>query len=81
MGWRDKVAGTLAGEAAPFAVHPLDERRAWDLLGELRADEATWDEVEAAFRGYLKGRCIRNTDFIDEQIREVERHYRPWLRY
>ena len=59
----------------------MDERSAWDLLGLLRTEKATWEEVEAAFWDYLEGKGIRNAEFIDEQIREVERHYRPWLRY
>ena len=80
VAWQDKLGGPSAGQTAPFAVDFRDEQRAWELLSEIRADEATWEEVEAAFRPYLVERGT-GAEWIDEQIRSVERHYRPWLRY
>lgn len=80
MPWEDNVGGAFAYQTAPFAVHPLDEQRAFNLLKDMREADASWDEVDTAFRSYLQRQSM-SQGFVDEQMQEVERHFRPWLRY
>lgn len=80
MSWKDQVGGPFAFQAAPFGVHPLDDERAFALLIELREADASWAEVNLEFRNYLQNQNV-HPDFLEQQMLEVEKHYRPWLRF
>jgi len=78
MSWKDQVGGPFAFLTAPFGVHHNDNERAFALLAELRTADATWAEVNFEFRNYLQSKNVHKT-FLEEQMQEVEKHYRPWL--
>jgi len=80
MSWKDHVGGPFSFQTAPFGIHPKDDERAFALLEELRAADASWEEVNLEFRNYLKSQNVHQT-FLEEQMLEVEKHYRPWLRF
>ena len=72
------VPGCFAFEAAPFAGHANDEKRAFELLKVLRDQQVGWQDVQEAFENYLMSK-VKETEYAAEQMKKVEAHFRPWL--
>lgn len=70
--WKRLLAGGFAFEAASFAVHPCDERRARAMIFSALHAKASLAEILMAAREHLKHqRCLEER--IEEQIKKVER--------
>jgi len=79
MDWKSRIPGCFGKVDYKFAVHPIDENRAFDLLNMLRKESVSWEEFESEVRSFLiKGNC--HEAHISDQIESVERHIRAWLR-
>jgi len=75
MIWKQDIAGCFGEVDQLFAIHPLDDQRAFDLLIKLRRERPGWEDIEEAFRDHLQSQGC-NADHIDEQLEAVRRHYR-----
>jgi hypothetical protein len=63
------IGGAFAFETAPFAVHPNDERRAYEYLEKAKEIGLTWTDVEADIKAYLKSKNADPT----WAVRQLER--------
>jgi hypothetical protein len=79
MMWDDKVPGCFEAADKLFAVHPLDEERAFAWLVSLRKRKATLADVERQVRAYLASEGC-GSGHIREQIERLHSHFGPWLR-
>lgn len=61
-----------------FAVHSAEEQRAFDLLKDLRDQGIGWSKVKEAVTVYLQDKKAHGAH-IEEQMKRVETHFRPWL--
>ncbi len=78
MTWTNKIPGCFGHDLAGIASHPLDEKRAFELLTLLRNEGIGWEEVKDEFENYLISKT-KNSVFSAEQMAKVEVLFRPWL--
>ena len=62
-----------------FALHSMDEARAFRLLARAREEGVTWTVMSNTIRDLLAGDGC-TVQHIEMQIRQVEARFRPWLR-
>lgn len=73
--WKTLLPGAFAFETAPFAVHPLDNRRAMSMFHTaLRAGDDEVEIVEEARRYLLQKGCTG--DHIADQVERI-RSFKP----
>lgn len=53
MPCEEMVGGCIAGDRAPFAVHALDEERAFQYLICCRKNDLRWADVKMQIEDYL----------------------------
>ena len=53
MTWQDRISGCFGDKGGWFAVHPLDKKRAEQLIKEAKADGASWEDFEKEIEKYL----------------------------
>jgi hypothetical protein len=51
--WQDRISGCFGHQDGRFAVHPLDEKRAKELIKEAKASGASRDDFEKEIERYL----------------------------
>lgn len=76
VAWQKKIGGCFGDQDQFFAGHPMDEKRAFELLTQLRDEGVGWREVEAEFRSHLSS---TGQQHIDDQIKKVRKAYKFWL--
>ena len=76
--WKEQISGCFAGMAAPFAMHPNDEKRAWAMMGTMQEQGVSWNEAEAAIRDYLTAQNVNQSE-MRKQMQRVEERPKPWL--
>jgi hypothetical protein len=78
MAWDPEVPGCFGEKDKAFAVHPLDERRAFTWLTTLRKREVTLNNAERQVRDYLVSEgCAEK--HIQQQLKRLHTHFSPWL--
>ena len=78
MDWRQRLSGCFGEVDHRFAAHPLDSQRAFELLSILRREQVRWEDVRVAVWGHLRTKGC-TPQHITEQMKAVNRHFRPWL--
>ena len=78
MSWKNKIAGSFGNIDQIFAVHPLDERRAIELLLEAKIALASLEEIEEAIRAHLEEQGT-SKEHAEEQITKVRKKFGPWF--
>jgi hypothetical protein len=76
--WKQKINGCFGEKDKLFAIHPLDERRAYELLTLLRAYGIGWSTVEPEFRKHLEDDGC-GPEHVKEQMSRISRYLKPWL--
>ncbi len=76
--WQDDLAACFDNLERLFALHAMNEARAFDLLARARAEGVSWREMSNAIRALLEsdGCTIQH---IEMQVDQVETRFRPWL--
>jgi hypothetical protein len=72
------LRGCFGANDNVFAVHPLDQERAFNWLISLRRAGATFSDAEQQVRTYLESQKCR-PEFILEQLRRLRTKFEPWL--
>jgi hypothetical protein len=67
LDWQTQLKGAFAFQAAPFAVHPNDERRAIAAISNAIRSGASKADIELEIREYLTTHCCTQ-EFILYQI-------------
>jgi hypothetical protein len=75
--WKQRIKGCFGDKDKLFAIHPLDERRAYELLTLLRAYES-WSAVEPEFRKHLEDEGC-GPEHVKEQMSRIRMYLKPWL--
>jgi hypothetical protein len=78
MACEDLVAGCFAGDLAPFAVHALDEERAFTYLQCCRKSGMKWADVKAQIEAYMKGKGCQ-IGRIASDLEMARQKFQPWL--
>lgn len=73
--WREQIPGAFAFQTAPFAVHPLDERRAIKMFHAALRAGATEADIVAEASAYLASQHCP-ADEIERQIARI-RSFKP----
>jgi hypothetical protein len=68
--WKQRIQGCFGNQDQLFAIHPLDERRAFDLLMLLRAEGVGWSAVEPEFREHLEHQGC-GPEHVKEQMSRI----------
>ena len=79
MTWEDDLSACFDNLDRLFALHSMDEERAFRLLARARYEGITWNEMATAVRKLLE-RDGCGVEHIEQQVRQVEVRFRPWLR-
>lgn len=78
MSWEKRIGGCFGDQDGNFAVHPLDEERAFDLLKILREQGIRWSVAKKEFRDFMKrekfSQAVRK-----EQEKRIRKKFKPWL--
>jgi hypothetical protein len=77
MSW-DKQLPNCFSNSLLFVSHPLEEDRAFEWLVDLRRRGISWEAVREQVVQYLKSKKAQ-PQHIESQLKDVERHMRPWL--
>lgn len=77
MQW-DKVLPVLFDGSGAFALHPADEKRAFEWLADLRARGIGWKEAERQLRDYMASKDW-SPEHIDRQIGRARDRMRLWM--
>ncbi len=78
MEWKQQIPGCFGEDDQLFAVHPLDRKKAHELLGTLIDEHVSWSDVCLAVRDHLKERGC-GPEHISQQMRTVHNLIQPWL--
>jgi len=78
--WKERIPACFGDADGLFAIHPLDEDRAFQLLGVLREKEVSWAQAKMAFLDFVQHSHYDNPEQIEKEMERIERHMRPWLR-
>ncbi len=78
MKWDEDLPGCFGAIDCQFAVHPLDQGRAFQWLTKLRKADATMADAEAQIRAYLASKDV-GKEIVEEQIQRAKRMLGPWL--
>lgn len=77
--WQDRIDGTLGSVDRRFAVHENDKDRAYDMLGQLRAESIGIQQVKKAYADKLRAKnCLPKV--IDEAVQRVGAFFGPWIK-
>ena len=76
MSWKDGISGCFGDIDGKFAVHPLDARRALELLLEAKTAAISRDDFFGAFEEYLRSTGVEH---YDEQMERIHAHYSAWF--
>jgi len=78
MSWEEDLAGCFDNLERLFALHSMDEEKAFRLLERARREGVTWLEMSNAIRALLEGDGC-TVQHIERQVAQVETRFRPWL--
>ncbi len=78
MAWDAEVPGCFGAQDKLFAIHPLDEHRAFLWLTSLREREATHDDADRQVQAYHASEGC-GEEHIEEQIDRLLIRFGPWL--
>lgn len=78
MAYDTELPGCFGDQDLKFAVHPMDERRAFDWLVSLRKRQIGLAAAKAQVVEYLSERGAGQV-IVDEQLASIDRHLGPWL--
>jgi hypothetical protein len=76
--WREALPGCFSPLDRLFAMHSMDETRAFEVLALARAEGATWRDVSDFVREFLEGDGC-SIQHIELAVQQVEARFRPWL--
>lgn len=76
--WDTQVSGCFRESDLIFAGHPIDERRAFEWLADLRRREIGWKAARAQMEAFLKSRGAASVH-ITQQLRDARTRMKPWL--
>lgn len=79
MTWTNKIAGCFGSNDLKFALHEIEQKNAFELLGQLRQAGTGWKEARAEFKAFLVSKKA-NANHISEQLKKVKASFQPWLR-
>ncbi|MDP3460102.1 MAG: hypothetical protein Q8S09_12590 [Hyphomonas sp.] len=77
MTWTNRIPGCFGTVDQKFAIHPLDEQRAIELLLEAKRASVGYDEVVRQITAHLTSKGASG-DHIGEQIARVRKLFKPW---
>ena len=78
MTWDKQVPGCFGEHDLIFANHPLDERRAFEWLTDLRRREIGWAAVREQLVAFLTSKDA-SPEHINHQIARADARLKPWL--
>jgi hypothetical protein len=78
MACEDLVAGCFAGDLAPFAVHALDEERAFQYLACCRKAHMSWEDAGEQIKSYLQSKGC-TPERIGSDLEMARQKFQPWL--
>jgi len=78
MSFDPTLGGCFGNADLIFAVHPMDEGRAFEWLQSLRKRQIGWKEAQAQIVEYLKSKGA-GEEHIKEQIERARHKLEPWL--
>lgn len=78
LSWQNDLAECFDRVDRLFALHSMDDERAFRLLAKLRAEGVTWLEFSNAVRELLDadGCSVQHVEF---ELKQAEPRFRPWL--
>lgn len=76
MTWKKSLEACFGENDGQFAIHPLDKRRAVNLLDVLCSENVSMADIEKEVRSILSG---STEELIDEQIQRIREMYGPRL--
>ena len=76
--WDKQVPGCFGENDLIFAGHPLDEKRAFEWLIDLRKRGIGWKAARSQLMTFLKPKDAA-PDHIKQQLVSVGKHLKPWL--
>ena len=79
MTLQEMIPGCFGEMDQLFALHPLDENRAFELLRYCRENNIGLKEVSLEIKRHLMSRNCGN-DHISDQLKRVQEHFGHWLR-
>lgn len=79
MSLPEYLPGCFSEADLRFAVQPLDELRAFELLKFCRQHQINLEAVVAGVRAFLESRSCA-LEHIEAEVSSVTRHFGPWLR-
>jgi hypothetical protein len=76
--WETKIAKCFGNTDVKFAFHDTESQYAYELLGNLRSLNVTWEAVKLAFEDWLDQRTTDAKNKNAQMIR-VQSHFEIWL--
>lgn len=74
--WKNLIPGAMAGDTAPFGLHPNDEKRAKEAISQAKEANATFEDFECEIVSYSWRRGIRNIDKIEAQVERARKFWK-----
>ena len=71
--WKNLIPGAMAGDTAPFGLHPNDEKRAKEAVSQAKKANATFKDFECEIVSYCWRKGIRNIEKIETQIERAKK--------
>jgi hypothetical protein len=78
MACEELVAGCFAGDLAPFAVHALDEERAFQYLSCCRKAQMKWADAATQIKNYLESKGCTPERIVSD-LEMARQKFQPWL--
>jgi hypothetical protein len=77
MDWQDRVAGCFGNNDVEFAVHPMDQRRAKELIAAAQAAGATRDDFEKEMEWHVyKNRKYEMQAHLEKQVKRLHKMWK-----
>lgn len=74
MSWKDDISRCFGIVDKRFRTHPIEEKKAKELLARLKKENVTWLEVKAEFEAFLDStEC--DFEHYQNEMQKVERYF------
>ena len=78
MDFRSNISGTFGTTDLKFAIHPLDAKRAIDLLKFCYENNISLNEFLTAVEDFLRKKGAGD-DHVKEQLKQVNAKFSGWI--
>jgi hypothetical protein len=74
--WQKRISGCFGAADKKFALHPMDEKRAFELLTQLRKEKVSWLACKQAMEAHLSD---VSQEHKAKEMERIEATMKPWL--